>query len=146
MNRRTFLSHAIATTGLAAAVRRQSYAASSPNETVNVAVAGIRRDNEARPLWTSRGRGQDLYASQARRDRHMENFVECVRSRKWQALNAEIHEGHMSTSLCHLGNISYRLGRSLVFDSAKEQFAGDAQADALLRRSYRAPYLIADTV
>jgi predicted dehydrogenase len=81
-----------------------------------------------------------------RRDRHMENFIDCIRSRKWQELNAEILEGHMSTSLCHLGNISYRLQRSVVFDSTTERFVEDAEADALLSRVYREPFVIPSTV
>ena len=38
------------------------------------------------------------------------NFIDCVRSRKRENLNAEILEGHRSALLCHLGNISYQLG------------------------------------
>jgi predicted dehydrogenase len=41
---------------------------------------------------------------------HMQNFIEAVRSRRAQDLNAQIAEGHISSALCHLGNISYRLG------------------------------------
>ncbi|MPZ21675.1 MAG: hypothetical protein GEV06_27865 [Luteitalea sp.] len=64
MHRRTFLSTVPAlTAGLAAAVRRQSYATESPNETVNVAVVGMRGGNEGKPVWTSRGRGQNHYES-----------------------------------------------------------------------------------
>ncbi|MCA9132409.1 MAG: Gfo/Idh/MocA family oxidoreductase [Planctomycetales bacterium] len=43
---------------------------------------------------------------------HFANFIDCVRSRRREDLKAEILEGHLSTSLCHLGNISYRLGQS----------------------------------
>jgi predicted dehydrogenase len=75
---------------------------------------------------------------------HFENFIECVRSRKADALNATIEGGHFSTALCHLGNISYRLGRSLTFDGKAERFVGDSEADALLTRSYRAPYTLPD--
>ena len=73
---------------------------------------------------------------------HFENFIECMRSRKAERLNASIEDGHFSTTLCHLGNISYRLGRSLTFDGTTERFAGDDQANALLGRAYRAPYLL----
>lgn len=41
---------------------------------------------------------------------HFGNFINCVRSRRYQDLNADILEGHLSSALCHLGNISYRLG------------------------------------
>jgi predicted dehydrogenase len=43
-------------------------------------------------------------------DRHMENFIDVVRSRKTSALYGPIEEGHISSALCHLGNISHNLG------------------------------------
>ena len=73
---------------------------------------------------------------------HFENFIECMRSRKTENLKAPIEEGHFSTALCHLGNISYRLGRSLKFDGASERFVGDEEADKLLSRKYRSPYTL----
>ncbi len=75
---------------------------------------------------------------------HFENFIECMRSRKTERLNAPMEDGHFSTALCHLGNISYRLGRSLTFDGSAERFVGDAEADGLLGRAYRAPYSLPD--
>ena len=75
---------------------------------------------------------------------HFENFIDCVRSRNAQDLRASIEEGHLSTTLCHLGNISYRVGRSVKFDSATERFIGDEEADKLLSRTYRAPYVLPD--
>ena len=42
---------------------------------------------------------------------HFDNFVKAVRSRKHTDLTADIQEGHLSAALCHLGNISYRLGK-----------------------------------
>ena len=65
-----------------------------------------------------------------------------MRSRQSQSLKAPIEDGHLSTTLCHLGNISYRLGRSVTFDGAAERFVGDEEADKLLSRKYRAPYLL----
>ena len=52
-------------------------------------------------------------------------------------LNADALTGHLSTALCHLGNIATRLGRSLRFDPEKEQILGDDEANALVRREYR---------
>jgi predicted dehydrogenase len=75
---------------------------------------------------------------------HFENFIECMRSRKAQELRAPLEEGHLSTTLCHLGNISYRVGRSVEFDGATERFVGDAEADKLLSRTYRAPFVLPD--
>ena len=75
---------------------------------------------------------------------HFENFIECVRSRKAENLKAPLVDGHLSTTLCHLGNISYRVGRSVTFDGASERFEADKEADRLLGRSYRAPYVLPD--
>jgi len=57
--------------------------------------------------------------------RHLRNFVDCIRSRKREDLNAEILEGHRSTLLAHLGNISYRLGEDVPFDRLTKSFDGD---------------------
>ena len=75
-----------------------------------------------------------------------QNFIDCVRSRNRNALRCEIEEGHLSTSLCHLANISYRTGRKLVFDSDTETFPGDEEANGLLRREYREPYVVPEQV
>lgn len=119
------------------------------------------------------------------------NFIEAVRSRKQEDLNADILEGHYSSALCHLGNISYRLGekvpfnpqtkafgdndeayetlarleehlagrnglnlsqtdytlgRKLVVDAKNESFVGDDEANRLLTRQYRAPFVVPDKV
>jgi len=120
---------------------------------------------------------------------HFANFIQAVRSRKLTDLNADIEEGHLSSALCHLGNISYRLGSQmspdeldkalaglkttdnaketmertlahlkdnkvdmaatklqvgpvLPFDPKSETFPGNAQANAMLTREYRAPYTV----
>ena len=49
-----------------------------------------------------------------------QNFIECVRSRKREQLLADISEGHYSSSLCHLSNISYRLARERPFEKPKD--------------------------
>ena len=66
---------------------------------------------------------------------HVRNFCEAVRGEA--KLNAPALTGHLSTSLCHLGNIATRLGRSLNFDRETEQIVGDDEANALVRRTYR---------
>ena len=119
---------------------------------------------------------------------HFGNFIAAVRSRKADDLNADILEGHYSASLCHLANLSYRLGadvpfnkasgafgddkdavetlarmeehltrdgipadglkyrvgRTLNFDPGTESFVGDAEANRLLTRAYRAPFVVPD--
>ena len=122
---------------------------------------------------------------------HFDNFITAVRSRKQEELNADILEGHYSAALCHLGNISYRLGekapfspqtkafgdnkeayetlarmedhlagrnglklseidymlgRKLVVNAKSESFIGDDEANRLLTRQYRAPFIVPDKV
>ena len=73
---------------------------------------------------------------------HFANFIQAVRNRRSDTLNAEIEEGQLSSGLVHLANISYRLGRSLVFDPRSDQFPGDDEANLLRSREYRSPYSI----
>jgi len=66
---------------------------------------------------------------------HIKNFCDAIRGEA--KLNADALTGHLSTSLCHLGNIATRLGRSLDFDPQTEQVLKDDEANALVRREYR---------
>lgn len=121
---------------------------------------------------------------------HFANFISAVRSRNQSELNADILEGHYSSALCHLANISYRLGenvpfspqtkafgdnkeayetlasmeehltrnglkldaanyllgRKLAFDADKEAFVGDEEANRLLTRKYREPFVVPEKV
>jgi len=74
------------------------------------------------------------------------NFIQAVRSRKVEDLNADIEEGHLSSVLVHLANISYRLGRTLHFDPATERIAGDEEANRMLTRTYRKPFVVPEKV
>ena len=94
-------------------------------------------DNEPGPVITA---DEKVDAGQI----HFQNFIDTMRSPKVESLHAPLEEGHLSTSLCHLGNIAYRVGRSVKFDSATERFVGDSEADALLGRTYRAPHALPD--
>jgi predicted dehydrogenase len=117
---------------------------------------------------------------------HYRNFIDCMRNRKWEELHGEILEGHLSSALCHLGNISYllgepaplsaspeimaqsesgletferfrqhltansvdmssgsyTLGRRLRIDPRRENFGRDREANRLLTREYRAPFIV----
>lgn len=115
---------------------------------------------------------------------HFRNFIEAAKAEKPEMLNAEVLDGHLSAALCHLGNISYRLGelrpitkedpftceegneafgrmrahlaengvdlsktqlrvgRTLSFDPKTERFVGDPEADRLLTREYRKPFVV----
>jgi len=118
------------------------------------------------------------------------SFIHAVRSRKVSDLNADVLEGHYSSALCHLCNVSYRLGVSVPFssrdkvlgenpqvvqsidkvrdnlevvgqklaessyhlgrplnmDPKTERFLDDKDANTLLTRSYRKPFVVPETV
>ena len=73
---------------------------------------------------------------------HYANFVKAVKARDHKLLNADIEEGHLSSAYCHLGNIAYRLGRKLHVNPSTESFVNDSEADAMLTREYRAPFVV----
>jgi predicted dehydrogenase len=73
---------------------------------------------------------------------HMVNFLECIESR--QKPVSDIEQGYMSTTACILANLSMKLGRSITWDHAKGQVVGDDEANALLRRPYRSPWVHPD--
>ena len=77
---------------------------------------------------------------------HFANFLKAVKSREAKSLTADVEEGHLSAAYCHLGNIAYRLGRSLRINPATESFRDDPEADALLARQGRAPFVIPSKV
>jgi hypothetical protein len=68
---------------------------------------------------------------------HYQNFVDAVRAGDPGLLTCGITEGHLSSTLPHLANISYRVGRALVFDGKTETCVDDKKADQLLTREYR---------
>jgi hypothetical protein len=65
---------------------------------------------------------------------HFENFIDAVRSRDESRLNAPIRGGHLSTALCHTGNISYRVGHHQAPDSIREQIQADKDDLATYQR------------
>jgi predicted dehydrogenase len=73
---------------------------------------------------------------------HFANFIDAVRSRKRESLNAEIEEGAISTTLVHLANISYRLGRSIKFDAASYSCPGDDEATKMFKGHYREGFVV----
>ena len=72
---------------------------------------------------------------------HMDNFLAACRSRNVKDLTDPISNAYLSASLCHLGNISYRVGRKLTLTSGPK-FANDPDANKLLTREYRKPYVV----
>jgi hypothetical protein len=77
---------------------------------------------------------------------HVANFIAAVRSRRSSDLTAPPEELHKSSALAHFANISYRVGRAVYFDPASNKFRNDPEATALLRRKYRAPYVVPENV
>jgi hypothetical protein len=88
--------------------------------TYNSAVA-YDRDNNLLQRWTGR-------------DDHYGNFVQAVRSRRRETLNGEILDGHLSSALCHLANISYRLGSPQPFNPQTRAIGDDREATETLGR------------
>jgi len=74
------------------------------------------------------------------------NFIAALGTRKPEDLNAPIEEGAISTTLVHLANISYRLGRTLHFDAANYRVSGDAEANRMFRREYRKGFVVPEKV
>lgn len=77
---------------------------------------------------------------------HFANFIEAVRTRKTSVQNGPVETAHYSSALAHLANIAFRLGRRLQFDPETEQFVGDEEANKMLKREYRAPFVIPEQV
>jgi predicted dehydrogenase len=71
-------------------------------------------------------------------DQHTENFIDCIKTREQPRCNPEI--GSLAAINAHLGNIAFRTGTKLHWDSAKMQFKDNAKANALLRANYRDPW------
>jgi len=72
---------------------------------------------------------------------HMLNFLAACRSRNSKELHDGIDNAYLSASLCHLANISYRVGRKLTLEEGPT-FGNDSEANKLLTREYRKPYVV----
>ena len=92
---------------------------------------------ELKEVMNLRGRGDET---------HFYNFLDAVRAQDRSILRADVLEGHLSTAMCHLCNIAYRTGRTVVFDSESETFVGDEEANRLVSREYRYPYVVPEEV
>jgi predicted dehydrogenase len=72
------------------------------------------------------------------RPAHVRNFLDCVKSRQAPVENLEL--GHFVSSVAHLGNISFRTGRKIVWDARQEQIVSDKGANQLVSVKYRKPW------
>lgn len=88
--------------------------------------------------------GQKAEAGPAKRESgsNWKNFIDAVVANKRELQNNDIEEGCISATLMHLGNLSYRLGRTLNFDADKQVVIGDAEANKMFTRNYRAPFVV----
>lgn len=101
-------------------------------------------------LWINR-RGYSVFQEDARPEAikvpdrgqdtpHKRNWLECIRSR--QRPNADVELGHFGSMPGHLANIAYRVNRRIQWDTGRETIPNDAEATALLGRTYREPYVL----
>ena len=166
-----------------------------PNTGVVIQCEGGYFEQGSSAVYDNKGKLIEKFAGEGSLPTNVEhdaNFIKAVRSRKRSDLNAEILEGHLSTALCHIANISHRLGKQsppghikeviqsnhdmsetfgrfgehlrangadlektpavlgpwLTMDSSKERFVGDFanQANQLLSRNYREPFVVPEKV
>lgn len=97
----------------------------------------IEASNEAILKDPLSGSATRLYVS----NDHHQNFVDCIRSRKETICTPEI--GHRSATVCHIGNISLRMGgRALEWDAKAEKFKNDEEANRFLDRPHRKPFTV----
>ncbi|MBD3267500.1 gfo/Idh/MocA family oxidoreductase [bacterium] len=73
---------------------------------------------------------------------HYQNFIDAIRANDPSILRAPIEEGHETCILIHAANTSYRLGRSLDFDPTTERYIKDEEANGMLTREYREPFVM----
>jgi len=91
--------------------------------------------------WQVIGKDGNVVATEkATRGSHTQTFFESIKSRK--VPNSDVETGRISTMICHLGNISSRLGRDLTFDPQTETFREDTEANAFLTKEYREPFTL----
>jgi predicted dehydrogenase len=71
---------------------------------------------------------------------HKRNWLDCIRSRARP--NADVEIGHLSSIPGHLANIAWRVGARITWDAQRETIPNNPQAEALLGRTYREPYVL----
>jgi len=92
------------------------------------------------------GNNQELGPKGGGLDNHYQNYIDAIRANNPKLLTAPIIEGFYTCALVHLANISYRLGRSLNFDPVAQKCINDDEANGMLTREYRKPFVVPDRV
>ena len=86
------------------------------------------------------GRGNRNLIDPSSQIAHVQNFFDCVRSRQKPVADVEI--GHRSITACQLGVIAYKVGRQIHWDAEQERTIGDDEAQKLVSKQYRPPWLL----
>ncbi len=100
---------------------------------------GSWKAHDAAGKLVKQGDGSGSQTQQA----HIRNFLDAVRSRNRESLNQEIYSGHVSSAMCHAGNISWRTGKKLRFDAKTETF-DDQEANQYVGREHREGFELPD--
>jgi hypothetical protein len=77
---------------------------------------------------------------------HFQNFIDCVRSRKAEDINAKAIDGHHSSALSHYALTGARVNRVLEIDTETGWVKDDPEANSYMTRDYRAPFVVPETV
>jgi len=77
---------------------------------------------------------------------HYQNFIDAIRASDPSILHGNVEQGHYSCSLIHMANTSCRLGRSLDFDPKTQRYVDDDEANRMLTRKYRSPFVVPQRV
>lgn len=75
-------------------------------------------------------------------DNHHQNWYDCIQFGKYPV--SDVENGHRSTTVCNLGNIACRVGRTIKWDPVKEEMIDDKEASSYLHYEYRAPWALPD--
>ena len=102
-------------------------------------VGGIKKSETKLPAETWTKSVDDRSGSESEQfTQHVRNFLECVKSR--QQPISDLASAHRISTMCHLANLSLRLGRQIRWDAVQQAVVGDAEGNAQLVRAYRAPW------
>ncbi|MCE7069834.1 Gfo/Idh/MocA family oxidoreductase [Dyadobacter sp. CY327] len=103
---------------------------------VFVARGELRTTHETLKEKTFTSENSKVYVS----DNHYKDFLNAIRTRKPPICDVEV--GHRTASVCNIGNIAYRLQRSLTWNPKKEEFKKDKEANQLLGRDMKAEWKV----
>ncbi len=124
-----------------------TYKTSSANEVGNLFFGSKGYMSKTVNEWqVFEGKERNPGASGEGLDNHYQNYIHAIRHNDQSLAKADIEEGFYSCALIHLGNISYRLGRTLEFDPKTMKFKNDQEANRMLTREYRAPFIVPENV